>query len=297
MMTVKTVSSSRPYEKDIVEKLPCGSEIHHGPASDRIYLLKIGDDNSDTLSQRLKNMAIEKGYSKIFAKVSEDELGRFIHSGFEVEAYVPGFFNGKESAFFVAFFCADKRRVEKDSYSLDAIRNMAISKALSPIKKLCPESFKLRECTKEDIAEMVHVYRIVFKSYPFPIDDPAYIEGTMDDNVDYYCVQSVKDGKIVAVASAEKSFDYANAEMTDFATLPSFRGLGFANLLLETMEEKSTFKGVKSFYTIARAKSPGMNITFSKAGYSFGGRLKNNTNISGSIESMNVWYKTPSMKA
>jgi hypothetical protein len=34
-----------------------------------------------------------------------------------------------------------------------------------------------------------------------------------------------------------------------------------------------------------------MNITFSKLGYKYGGLLKNNTNISGAIESMNVWYK------
>lgn len=37
--------------------------------------------------------------------------------------------------------------------------------------------------------------------------------------------------------------------------------------------------------------SAGMNITFSKTGYRYGGRLKNNTNISGNIESMNAWYK------
>jgi hypothetical protein len=35
-----------------------------------------------------------------------------------------------------------------------------------------------------------------------------------------------------------------------------------------------------------------MNITFAKLGYRYGGRLINNTNISGSIESMNVWYKS-----
>jgi hypothetical protein len=34
-----------------------------------------------------------------------------------------------------------------------------------------------------------------------------------------------------------------------------------------------------------------MNITFAKNGYEYAGTLKNNTNISGNIESMNVWYK------
>jgi lysine 2,3-aminomutase len=34
-----------------------------------------------------------------------------------------------------------------------------------------------------------------------------------------------------------------------------------------------------------------MNISFARKGYKFAGRLKNNTQINGSIKSMNVWYK------
>lgn len=34
----------------------------------------------------------------------------------------------------------------------------------------------------------------------------------------------------------------------------------------------------------------GMNITFSKAGYTYSGCLINNTNIAGRIESMNIWH-------
>ena len=44
-------------------------------------------------------------------------------------------------------------------------------------------------------------------------------------------------------------------------------------------------------YTIARSLSYGMNITFAKMGYIYGGTLINNTNICGSLESMNIWYK------
>ena len=50
-------------------------------------------------------------------------------------------------------------------------------------------------------------------------------------------------------------------------------------------------KDIKMAYTIARAVSYGMNITFCKRGYTFAGTLINNTNISGGIENMNVWYK------
>lgn len=42
---------------------------------------------------------------------------------------------------------------------------------------------------------------------------------------------------------------------------------------------------------LTRLKSPGMNITFKKAGYQYTGTLINNSYICGSFESMNVWYK------
>ncbi len=51
-------------------------------------------------------------------------------------------------------------------------------------------------------------------------------------------------------------------------------------------------RGIRTAYTIARAVSYGMNITFARCGYQYGGRLVNNTDIAGSLESMNVWYKT-----
>jgi putative beta-lysine N-acetyltransferase len=79
--------------------------------------------------------------------------------------------------------------------------------------------------------------------------------------------------------------------MTDFATLPEFRGNGFAELLLKYMENQMVSCQMLTAYTIARAISPAMNITFGKGGYAYGGRLVNNTNIMGNIESMNVWYK------
>ena len=79
--------------------------------------------------------------------------------------------------------------------------------------------------------------------------------------------------------------------MTDFATLSECRGNSLGTHLLEHMEQAVKTKSIKTAYTIARAASPGMNITFAKCDYEYGGRLINNTNISGQIESMNIWYK------
>jgi hypothetical protein len=57
------------------------------------------------------------------------------------------------------------------------------------------------------------------------------------------------------------------------------------------MEEAMREDGIHTVFTIARAYSYGMNITFSSSGYLFGGTLRNNTQICGRQESMNVWHK------
>jgi hypothetical protein len=57
------------------------------------------------------------------------------------------------------------------------------------------------------------------------------------------------------------------------------------------MENEMKKKEMKTLYTIARLESIPMNKTFMRADYSYAGTLINNTNISGGIESMNVWYK------
>lgn len=101
------------------------------------------------------------------------------------------------------------------------------------------------------------------------------------------------DGKLIALASAEMDREAAHVEMTDFATLPEQAGHNLSLHLLQQMEQAMQEEKMHTAYTIARAASPAMNITFARAGYTFAGRLKNNTNISGNIESMNVWYKAP----
>ncbi len=67
--------------------------------------------------------------------------------------------------------------------------------------------------------------------------------------------------------------------------------MGLAVCLLARMEQEMMLRNITTAYTIARALSPSMNISFSKMGYHYGGTLINNTNIDGQIESMNVWYK------
>ncbi|MDD3095185.1 MAG: putative beta-lysine N-acetyltransferase [Candidatus Neomarinimicrobiota bacterium] len=273
---------------DVVETLPCGSHIQHGPFNDRIYLMKASDSGIEDLPLRLRHLAEEEGYGKIFAKLPESLSTDFREAGFQIEAEIPNFYRKCENGLFLAYFNNASRKREKDiKHYLENI-HLALKKQKGLIKPLNPH-FRLRQCRENDLKQMAEIYRKVFPSYPFPIHETAYLQKTMQGNVDYYGVETR--GKLIALASAEKDFEAGHAEMTDFATLPERRGYGLALHLLRYMENTLPGKGIHSVFTIARAASPGMNITFAKSRYTYAGRLVNNTNISGRIESMNIWYK------
>lgn len=276
--------SERAY--DIVETLPDGSLIQHGPFNDRIYVMKAAKD--DALPERLIDFAKEKKYGKIFAKLPESLAAAFLKAGYQSEAEIPGFYHHREKGLFLGYY-TDTSRKEEDHLELyERNKALALKKKNSPVKPL-QKRFKLRACKESDLDRMAEIYRIVFPSYPFPIHDKEYLRKTMRTNVDYYGIEG-KFG-LIALASAEKNPEAQHAEMTDFATIPERRGYGFAVHLLKHMEKSMIEQKIFSVFTIARAASPGMNISFSKSAYHYGGRLINNTNISGRIESMNIWYK------
>lgn len=278
---------------DTIQTLECGSIIQHGKQNDRIYLMKAASKNTEALPQTLKKMAQQQGYSKIFAKVPAPQADAFLNAGYQTEARVPGFYNATTEALMLGLYLVPERVKEDCRQEYDEITRLALSKAGAQMPPL-PQNFRLRQCNPEDASCMAKIYKKVFASYPFAIDDPRYLRQTMASHVDYFCAEHINGSKttMVALSSAEKDVAAHNAEMTDFATLPDWLGHSLALHLLNYMQNHPATRNIRTFYTIARAISPGMNITFAKAGYRFCGRLKNNTNISGSIESMNVWHKT-----
>lgn len=276
-------------KSDRIENLSCGSLIQHGRYNDRIYLMREGPEASPRLPKELIFLARKKGYGKIFAKVPSDRCRNFLEAGFEEEARVPGLYYGQREGIFLAYFLSGKRKIETDVEIYEKNKHLAFKKKNSEIPALDKERFSLRRCDRKDADEMAQLYRAVFPSYPFAIGSPSYIAESMKKDVDYFCVE--KDGKIVALSSAEMDCISLSAEMTDFATLPEWRGNSLGINLLKNMECSSSDRKMRTLYTISRSASPGMNIIFARSNYSFAGRLKNNTNISGRIESMNIWYK------
>lgn len=267
-----------------------GGTIQHGKCNDRIYLIKLTSDPSTTYPRDLIDLAKDNNYSKIFAKVPEHLVAIFAEAGYVEEALIPSFFSGKEAVVFMSFFLKAERMAEVNVSNIEKVMDIVRQRNETENLQLLDKRFSLRKCNKMDTPFLAETYKKVFASYPFPINDPAYLAETMDSHVDYFAIEA--EGKIISASSAEKDLDNKNAELTDFATLPEWRGNGFAQLLLAQMECDIKKQKIKTAYTIARAISPNMNIPFKKAGYYFCGRLRNNTNISGRIESMNVWYKS-----
>ncbi|MCF7848311.1 MAG: putative beta-lysine N-acetyltransferase [Kiritimatiellales bacterium] len=273
---------------DTLEKIG-NSQIQHGPDNNRIYLMKLDPADLPGIIDQLDALAAEKGYTKIFAKVPTPHTATFTAGGYRKEGNIPNFYNGKTDAAFLGKFIDPSREITPQRDEIEKIILLAQSKTGSVVKPL-PKGYSLRSAVEADAEELAKVYQRVFASYPFPIHNPDYLIETMRSHVCYFVAE--KDGKIAAASSGEMDKDNRNAEMTDFATLPEHLGNGLAVHLLKFMEPEMHRRGIATLYTIARAISPGMNITFAKCGYAFGGTLINNTQISGSIESMNLWYQS-----
>lgn len=276
------------------------SLVQHGPHSDRVYLMRLAPEDCPGIVAGLDRLAAKQGYSKIFAKVPESLVAAFHQAGYVSEALAPGFYpgpagQGRENGHFLGRFTAPWRAEENDAERVLAVLRAATVKGRAEHGRgarhaeHAPKAMAFERLGPEDAPAMAALYASVFATYPFPIHDAAYIRATMDSHVIYYGLR-VKT-KLVALGSCEIDALLGLVEMTDFATAPGARGAGIAQQLLAHMEREMFEMGLHMAYTIARARSFGMNVSFARRSFSYAGTLIRNTNISGSLESMNVWFK------
>jgi putative beta-lysine N-acetyltransferase len=281
------VKKRRHNMYDVFKKIG-SSLIYYGKHNDRVYIMKVFDSDFDRVIKKSEELAIGRNYGKIFAKFSKKFLEKIDNTDYLVEAEIPNFYTDGSSCVFVSKYFDVNRKIEINQEKINNILSKAIEK--KKLKEDRKNDYIIKKLTKKNSTEMADIYKKVFASYPFPIFDSEYLCETMDDNIEY--VGAFENEKLIGIASAEKYPESSSVEMTDFAVLPKYRGSGIAISLLKALEkELRSREEYRVFYTIARAMSHGMNITFSRNGYDFAGTLINNTNISGSLESMNVWYK------
>ncbi|MDH4320278.1 MAG: putative beta-lysine N-acetyltransferase [Desulfobulbaceae bacterium] len=264
------------------------STIQHGNGSDRVYLMELNDNDMPDLLPEINELAERENYGKIFAKVPAGWAETFTDDGFRTEALVPDFFRDQEDGHFMGKYLDPSRAEDPRQEEIDRI--LALANAASVRRSnAAADDYTVRRCTLDDCEVMAERYDDIFVSYPFPVNDPDFLAETMEDHVAYFGAWQGEE--LAALASAEQYCRAGHVEMTDFLTMPEHRRQGLAGHLLATMEHELRSLGLTVAYTIARALSPGMNITFARADYHHGGTLINNTQICGRIESMQVWYK------
>jgi putative beta-lysine N-acetyltransferase len=251
--------------------------------------MRLNLEKTNDLIPALEKLALDKGYEKIFAKIPAPAFPVFKSAGYRKEAVIPGLYSGTTDGCLAAKYFSTKRQTAATKDILLPLNKPTGENGAEHNRPAATNAHRISVCHRSDVNEMSALFRQVFKTYPFPIHRPEFLMRMMEDNAIYFCIRI--EGLIAAIAAAEMDVEDRNAEMTDFATLPRWRKMGFAGLLLHHMETTVAGLGIKTVYSIARAASAGMNKVFFNMGYQHAGVLKNNSQICGSIESMAVWYK------
>ena len=239
---------------DRIDTIGKGTLLQHGKFNDRIYLMKLHAEDAPGILDVLRGMAREHAYSKIFCKVPARAAPLFFSDGFMMEAYIPRFYREKEAVFFLSKFLDSDRLLGVEHDSLEALAGLFGSRISPPVSSEKPGiRAELKRLHPADAAQIAGIYRKVFLSYPFPIHDPDYIIKNMKQDVQYYGFE--RKGRLIALASAEIDRKGRNAEMTDFATLPDYRGNRLSIHLLKEMEQEMKQQHVSTLHTIARLNS------------------------------------------
>ncbi len=275
---------------DVIEKIG-ESIIQHGPYSRRVYLMKLHEQDAKRIRPEMERLARVRQYEKILAKIPSGYEADYKQDGYAREAVIPGYFKSGEHAVFMAKYLSLSRKQINNREQIQEVLSLALQWKQDRGTESHDGLFSTQICRLDDIGEMIRVYKVVFETYPFPIFDADFLSDAIQkQKARYYCVR--KSGRIIAIAASEIDWTHQGVEMTDFATLPEFRGQGLAGCLLKDMEQSMAKEGMRTAFSIARADSPAMSIVFAVNGYFFGGTLGNNTNIAGHIQSMNIWHKT-----
>jgi putative beta-lysine N-acetyltransferase len=256
----------------------------------RIQVLDYEAQDPEMMIRGLVSEAHLRGYGKIFVKAPAFDQEALEDAGMVREASITGYFSG-QPAVVMSLYLRDDRMERPYQSEQDEILEAIFSRPPDPAVPNLPDGYRMVIAEDVDLEKLAELYQKVFDSYPFPITDPDYLLSTMQSHVIYRIVRDAE-GFVVAAASAETSRRYRNAEMTDFATLPNQRGLGLAQHILAALEDDMADLAIPNVYTIARARSFGMNRVFYNRGYEMTGTLINNCHISGQFEDMHVWGKT-----
>ena len=265
-------------------------EAFFSARNERIRVITYEVTNYEALVQSLKVHALYHQTGKMFVKTHRRDVAMLKRLGLCEEARITGYFNS-EDAVVMSLFTNAQRMIPTPDVEIreDIIKHAMAGDSASGHQRPLPGGLSCRIATPDDAADLSRVFAANFATYPFPVFDPEYVLESMQNDVVYMMI--VEGPNIAAVASAETIPSLCNAEMTDFATMPRYRGNGLGSILLSELEKEMRLRDIVHLYTLSRASVVSINRIFGKAGYTYTGTLVQNCHISGDFEDMNCWCK------
>jgi|SRR5680860_183451 len=276
---------------DTVEKID-DAVVQHGETHNRLYMVQAGRNNWNSLIPKIKDLAQEKSYDKILGRVPEEAIEAFKSNGYRVEAKIPGLYNGETTGYFLADYLSHERGHcnDRELKTIESVKTIAQAANSNPEDSHfdLPSNLSVRKLDRNDLFAMVHLHEKAFKSYPFPIHKAEYLLEMVEQNHEFYGLFQHEELLVSAILKIYQK--ESSVEIVDFATHPNYRGQNLSYYLVQEVKTTMEDRPFKTIYSLVRATSYGLNITFSKHGFLFGGTLLNNTFIHDTLESMNVWY-------
>ena len=212
-------------------------------------------------------------------------LGQF---GYVLEGVIPAFFRGDDALCYSRFTDVERGQNPYNEQEEILLQKIKKEKRRQSAKKR-DIAYRVSRIGPKQVEELVGLYREIFSTYPSPLLNPDHVRKVMQSHVCFYGVFAGE--RLASAASAEMDMANFNAEITDCATLPQYRGKGFLSQLIMTLEKEMPAKKIGALYSLARAGSYGMNAVLYQLGYDYRGKFMNNCHIGGRFESMNLWVK------
>jgi len=258
----------------------------------RIKVTEYEATDYDAMLMKVRKVAEANNFDKIIFMAARKDFQRLLTHGYVLEAVLKYYLNGND-----AYVCSKFRSQERlTSHNLmdeviliEDVMGDPVTTYDPPKELSLPEGYVVSLAKTKDIPELIELYQSIFETYPSPLIHADYLEAVFAKEAIF--VVAKKDGRIMAAASGEIYPQQRSVELTDCATHPEARGLGLMSYLLEVLAYEFHQRDYQCAYTMARARSFGMNKTFHRLGYEFMGRLVNNCDIYGAYEDMNIWVR------
>lgn len=258
-------------------------------SNQRLKILDCYSINNINLLQVVE-LATAAGLGKIIAWVPIAKGSILLAQGFKQEGLIPGFFAGLDAGCY-SYYITPRRSVSAHKYyGIYLAEDTREVNQPSTRPAIATFDYLIRDAQPSDISGMSKLFTNIFTTYPTPVFEPDYLLANIRSRQVLYKL-ALTGNKIIGIAAADMDGRNRNAEMTDCATDPQYRGQGILNRLLCDLEDDLYMQGFSCLYTLCRATQPAVNKAFLRLGYTFTGRLINNCNICGDYEDMNLLVK------